>query len=183
MKTLFISLLLIAVTSFGNAQEIELDEAEVRLETNKSKFVKSGDGFTYAVTEKHSGEFEKDPIAFMRSNLDITAMLDELAEENFVTYQVTFRSSKGYLAAEFDKNGQLQRTSQKFKNIALPSALRSELYSSNKGWTMVSNKYVASGKGEFLDKEIYKIRLENANQKRTVKLDPTTISRVSVASN
>ena len=119
----------------------------------------------------------------MRSNLDITAMLKELAKENFVSYQVTFRSSKGYLAAEFDKNGELQRTSQKFKNIALPSALRSELYSSNKGWTMVSNKYVASGKGEFLDKEIYKIRLENANQKRTVKLDPRTISRVSVASN
>ena len=119
----------------------------------------------------------------MHSNLDIIAMLEELAEENFVTYQVTFRSNKGYLAAEFDKKGKLQRTSQKFKNIALPSALRSELYSSNKGWTMVSNKYVASGKGEFVNREIYKIRLENANQKRTVKLNPSTISRVSVASN
>ncbi|WP_026914871.1 hypothetical protein [Christiangramia portivictoriae] len=183
MKTLFISVLLIAVTAFGNAQEIELDEAEVRLETNKAKFVRTGDGFTYAVSEKSSGEFEKNPMAFMKSNLDINAMLEELASENFVSYQVTFRSDKGYLSAEFDKNGVLQRTSQKFRNIVLPAELRTELYNSNKGWSVISNNYIASGKGDLVNKEMYKIKLENANQKRTVKLDPRTLSSVSVASN
>ena len=83
----------------------------------------------------------------------------------------------------FDGEGNLVKTYQKFTDIALPLDVRREVYMANKGWTMTQNKYVASGNGDLIEKENYKIKLENGNQKRTMKIDPRTSGGSSVASN
>lgn len=183
MKTLIFSLLLIAATGLGHAQEItQLEEAKVGFAPLDAKITRDGDSFSYKVEETYTGEFSKDAIAFMKANFNIQNFIAETAGENYDSYLITLRSGNGYLSADFDKEGNLVKTYQKFQNIVLPLDVRREVYMGNKGWTMTSNKYVAFGKGDLLEKESYRIRLENGNQKRTVKLDPRA-SATSVASN
>ncbi|MFV8226562.1 hypothetical protein [Christiangramia aquimixticola] len=183
MKTLFFSLLLIAVTAIGHTQEIELEEAKVGFTPMEAKITRDGDNFTFNIKESYTGEFEKDALGFMQANFDILGFIQETQNEDYDSYLVTFRSGKGYLTADFDKEGNLVKTSQKFENIILPLDVRREVYQANQGWTMTANKYAASGRANLLEKEVYKIKLVNNNQKRTVKLDPKNLGRTSVASN
>lgn len=175
MKTLFFSLLLIVVTFAGHAQEQEitqLEEAKVGFAPLDAKISRIGDSFSYSIEEEYSGEFSKDAIAFMKSNFDIDNFIAEFGGNEYTSYLVTFKSSKGHLAADFNGKGELIKTYQKFQDIVLPLDVRREVYMANKGWTMTSNKYIASGSGDLIEKEVYKVKLENGDQKRTIKLDP-----------
>lgn len=182
MRTLFLSLLLIAVTTIGQAQAIQLEEAKVGFTPLDSKITRNGDEFSYKVDEAYTGEFSKDAIAFMNANFNIRNFIEEVSAENYDAYRVTFTSGKGYLSANFDKEGNLLKTYQKFRDMPLPLDIRREVYMANVGWTMTENKYVASGRGDLIEKEIYKIKLEKGNQKRAMKIDPVK-SGISVASN
>ncbi|MDR5589813.1 hypothetical protein [Christiangramia sp. SM2212] len=186
MKTLIFSLLLIAATFVGHAQEQEitqLEEAKVGFAPLEAKITRIGDSFAYTVEEEYTGEFSEDPIAFMKSNFDINNFIAEIDGDENTSYLVTFKSSKGQLSADFNHEGDLVRTYQKFKDIALPLDVRREVYMSNKGWNMTSNKYIASGDGDLIEKEVYKIKLENGNQKRNIKLDPRSVAKSTVAFN
>jgi len=186
MKTLIFYLLLIAVTVVGHAQEqkiTQLEEAKVGFAPLDAKITRIGDSFSYTVEEAYAGEFTKDALGFMKANFDIKNFIAEFDGNEYTSYLVTFKSNKGYLSADFNQDGKLVKTYQKFKDIVLPLDVRRELYMANKGWTMTSNKYIASGRGDLTEKEVYKVKLENGNQKRNIKLDPRSVSGNSVAVN
>ncbi|WP_300437290.1 hypothetical protein [Christiangramia sp.] len=185
MKTLIFSLLLIAVGIVGQAQEqkITLEEAKVGFAPLDVKITQIGDSFSYTVEEEYTGEFSSNPIAFMKANFNIHNFIAEIGEGAHNSYLLTFTSGKGYLSADFNHKGELVGTYQKFKDIVLPLDVRRELYMANKGWTMTSNKYIASGRGDLIEKEVYKIKLDNGNQKRSVKIDPRSVAGSSVAVN
>ena len=182
MKTLIFSLLLIVATSIGYAQQItQLEEAKVGFAPLDSKISRDGDSFSYLVKEAYAGEFTKDALGFMKANFNIQNFIAENSNASYDSYVVTFTSEKGFLEADFDKEGNLVKTFQKFQDIALPLDIRRAVYMANKGWTMTANKYKASGRGDLVEREMYKIKLENGKQKRTMKLDPRA-SSTSVAS-
>lgn len=184
MKTLFFSLLFIAVTTFTQAQEItQLEEAKVGFAPLDAKITRDAGSYIYRINENYTGEFVNDPIAFMKANFNIQNFMEEVSAENYDSFQVTFKSTNGHLKASFNNDGELVKTFQKFKDIVLPLDVRREVYMANKGWTMTSNKYIASGTGDVLDKATYKIKLENGNKKQTIKLDGRAVGRASVASN
>ena len=183
MKTLIFSFLLLAVTAFTQAQEIQLEEAKVGFTAIDAKITRDADAYSYRINENYTGEFMKDPIAFMKANFDINNFMAEVADEDYDSYQVTFRSGQGLLKASYDKHGELVRTYQKFENIVLPLDVRREVYNASKGWTMIENKYIASGDSDIIDKELYKVKLEKGNRTQTIKLDGRALGRTSVASN
>jgi len=184
MKTLIVLLLLVGLISTSQAQQItELEEAKVSFAHNAVKVSSNLDEYTITVKESFTGEFIKNPIAFMKENFNINAFIAAINNDKYEEYLVTFRSSKGYLEATYDKDGTLVETSQRFVDIVLPLDVRRELYKNNKGWTMVQNKYLASGKSDRLDNQVYKIKLVNGNDKMNVKIDPMAIGDSKVASN
>ncbi|AVR45889.1 hypothetical protein C7S20_11855 [Christiangramia fulva] len=184
MKSVIFSLLLLVAATFTQAQEItQLDEAEVGFASLNTKITRVGNTFSYKVKETYTGEFIQDPIAFMKANFDIQNFIEENEGEDYDTYLVSFSCSKGSLHANFNKEGDLVNTSQKFINILLPHEIRQEVYRNNIGWTVTKNKYVASGNGDRLEKEKYRIKLEKDGQKKIVKLDPMEIRKTNVASN
>lgn len=184
MRTLIVLLLLVGLVSTSQAQEItELEEAKVSFAPNAVKIYSNLDSYTFHVTEDYAGEFADNPIAFMKENFDIKTFISAINNDSYEEYLVTFKSSKGYLEANYDKEGTLVETSQRFKDIVLPLNVRRDLYKNHKGWTMVQNKYIASGKSDRIDKEVYKIKLVNGNQKLNVKMDPMEIRDSEVASN
>ncbi len=159
-----------------------MEEAKVGFAPLDAKITREGDNFSYKVKESYAGEFVKDPIGFMKANFDINTFIAEYSTEDFDSYQVTFTSKKGFLAADFDGVGNLVSTYLKFKDIVLPLDIRREIYMANKGWEMVGNRYIASGRGDLIEKEGYRIKLKNGNQKRVMKIDPRD-SGTSVASS
>ena len=181
MKSFVLCLALLLSGAIAQAQIIELEEAKVDYFPNLKK---GADGsYSYVVNEKYAGEFTSDAIGFMKANFDIHAFMDEVEESgNNDGYLVVFKNSNGSLEADFDKEGELRGTHQQFRDILVPDEIRKELYRSHKGWTMVKNRYTASGRGDLVDKEFYRIKLQNGNEVRSVKLDPKTVGITGVAS-
>ena len=179
MKKLVYLFLLAGIVT-GQAQIIQLDEA--RVNARAVKIIANGEDLKYVVLEDYSGQFLKNPIAFMKENFDIHPLIKQLKEKNYVSYLVEFRNSRGYLEAHFDRKGKLISTAQKFRDIPLPLSVSRELVTNHKGWTMKKSLYLASGKGDAVDKELYRITLKNGNSTQNVKIIPASPSR-GLASN
>lgn len=184
MKTLIICLVLVLAAGVSRAQKItELKEAKVGFAPLSSEVVRDGNSYAFNVKESYVGEFEANPIAFMEAYFDIQNFIDEVKHENYDSYQVTFSSKKGQLKADFDKEGNLGATSERFKNILLPAGLREQLYRDHEGWAMVKNVRVSRGENGLIDKEVYRIKLKNGTKSKTLKIDGMAAERNEVASN
>lgn len=171
MKTLIFYLVL---TLFGTAQAqefTELKEAKVGFAPLSSTVERDGNSFSFDVRESHAGEFENDPLAFMEENFDINNFIAEVVNEDYDLYEVSFKSRKGFLRADFNKDGELLRSSSRFENTLLPENLRDQLYRDHKGWAMTRNVHVTVSKDGLLKKDYYKVRLENGKEKKKVNLE------------
>lgn len=183
MKTLIFYLVLMLLTGITNAQEItELKEARVNFAPFSSEVVRSGDNFTFKVSETFAGEFEEDPLLFLHKNFKVNNLLSEIRENNFKYIYVTLISSKGNLEADFNNKGELVRTSSRFKNVVLPRNLIHELYRDHKGWAMVKNVHITRGREGMVDEEIYKIKLKNGKERKNIILEAPMRNR-EVAGN
>lgn len=169
MRKLVIVLMLAGIAT-GQAQVIQLDETRVN---SKGVLVSSvGGGLNYHVVENYSNRFVKNPIAFMKENFDIKPFIKQMDGERNDSFRVEFRSQKGAFVAYFNRQGTLLSTTQRFKNIPLSSAISQQLVNEHKGWAMTKNLYMASGKGDLLDRELFKITLKNGNDMKRVKIIP-----------
>ena len=68
-----------------------------------------------------------------------------------------------------------------FKDIALPLAVRNELWRQTEGWSMVKNSYKAKGQRNLLDQELYRIKVVKNNKSKIIKIDPKNINEERVA--
>lgn len=171
MKKVFFCAALLVSSFVMKAQQIQLEEAKV-LFTPQVIMVKGdhrSSTYEVKVKEASTGNFHRDPIAFMRRNLDMNHLMGEF-EENNELFSVTFKSKKGRLVANFNEKGELLNTSQKFRNIILPRDLREDLYRNYKGWTMVSNKYEAKGSSTSVEKQEYHVKLKKGKLTKNISL-------------
>jgi len=171
---LFLFVLCCGFTTIQAQEVIQLDEARLSFDPEAITVDSELGAIRCIVKEGYTGEFSKNPIGFMKEKFDFKEFLSAIVnKDDFDEYLVTFNSSKGFLEAIYTNDGDLVQTYQRFQDIALPPAVRNQLYLENKGWTAISNKYTASGKSDRIDREVYKIRLENGNKKRSVKIVPS----------
>lgn len=175
MKRVILLFFVLCGIATMKAQEvIQLDEARINFALDEITIDTELNSVRISVKEAYTGEFHENPIRFMKEKFDFNSFLDAVVnKEDFDEYLVTFNTRKGFLEALYSNDGELVRTYQIFKDIVLPPAVRNQLYNGNKGWTMISNKYVASGRSDRLDREVYKIRLENGNKRKSVKIVPS----------
>ncbi|MDT0688817.1 hypothetical protein RM549_03425 [Salegentibacter sp. F188] len=184
MKTLIFNLVLFVWAGAVSAQGIvELNETTVSFAPNASHITNSGNKYFYNVSETYTGEFEKDPLAFMEKNFDVDRFILELKDKDMDSYQVSFVTLKGFLKVDFDREGKVVKTYQRFRNIKLPNALSHEIYRDYKGWNILRNLYVAKGRNGNIDKEFYRLKLENGNKIQNIKIDRTEVAPIELASN
>lgn len=180
MKTLVVILMFLSFSSY--AQRItELAETKIAYFPIVLTETDNPDEYQYKVNDYFAGEFTKNPMAFMESYFDISSFIEEVKDKDYDSYLVRFSSDKGFVEANYTKDGEISRTRQLFKDIALPRAVRNELWKQSQGWSMVKNTYKARGKGSLLDKELYRIKVVKANKSRIIKIDPKTIKEERVA--
>jgi hypothetical protein len=183
MKTLIIFITFSLTAAIMCAQEVTvLDEARLFYAPLNAEVSQQGDSYIYNIKESASQKFARNPIAFMKANFDIQRFISQTAKENYHSYLVTFISNNGSLEADFDRNGKLLETRQKFDNVILPSAIRNNVFSNYKGYSLTKAKYSARTEGEILAKATYSIRLDNGTEKQNLKIDARS-SGIGVAVN
>lgn len=183
MKPMMILLLILCWIGNAEAQVVtQLEEARVTY-SPEVRIVTDLDNVEFKVKENYVGHFSENPVRFIKENFDIDELLETIVTKDFEEIRVSFNNRKGQLIATFNKDGDLLETSQQFKDIVLPRNVRDELYHEHNGWTMVKNKYVASGKGYMIQKEKYRIRLNNGNQNKNITIIPAVPAGGRVASN
>lgn len=168
-KVFFCAALLISLVM--KAQQIQLEEAEVLYKPQVTEVKSNYSGSTYEVKvyEKVKGDFHRDPVSFMKKNLEMKNLIP-MFNESDQSFTVNFNSNKGRLIASFNEKGELLSTSQNFENVALPLNLHRELYRNYPGWKMISNKYVAIGNSTSVEKQEFHIKLKKGKLTKNISL-------------
>jgi hypothetical protein len=92
-------------------------------------------------------------------------------EEDYDTYFVSFFIPDGKILAEYDKDGKIIRTTEKFKNIALPKDVAKSVTERFPHWAIPKNVYYVHYSDAYGGKKMYKITLENGDKRMKVKTD------------
>ncbi|MHA6280612.1 hypothetical protein ACXYMT_10560 [Salinimicrobium sp. CAU 1759] len=179
MKKLIIGIFLLAFIATGNSQ-ILLDEAKVDYKKASMKLDPATQTLVIHIPEKKVGEFGKDPLIFMKNNFDVESFLKDNADQDFAEFQVNFVSNKGYMTARFNGDGDLISSQQRFKNMRLPQDVQLEIAQLYNGANVLSTKSFAQSKGWIIDKEYYKIKLDDGERTRRVRIDRRN-DRLSIA--
>lgn len=178
MKKTIIFVTLAFLSVVGNAQEvIKLKEAKVEFSPVSQQITNLGNSFIVNIKETFNGEFEQDPVSFMKTHFDIKKVIAELEVKGFDSYQVSFKSRKGELNADFDNKGNLMATALKFENIIVPSQLQYQLYRDYKGWAMVKTLHVASESNGSIKEDFYKVIMKKGKKKVNLKINASDIGK------
>ncbi|QED37711.1 carbon-nitrogen hydrolase family protein [Antarcticibacterium arcticum] len=160
MKNLILGLFLFGLTTQLSAQIIELPEIEI-----------VGVNYKYLAA---AGESDAPiPVKMLQRQAavyDIKAA--EFYDDEYDNYSISFFIPEGRILASYDKDGNVLRTIEKYKNLDLPPAVSQAISKNYNGWTMTKNAYLVNyhdRKG--VTKKEYKILLEKDNQRMRVKTD------------
>lgn len=170
MKNLILGLLLFGFIAAGHSQ-IVLDEAKVDYKPSSMLIDPVTATLVINIPEKKVGEFESDPLLFMKNRFDIKKMVKDNSKSDFREYHVTFVSNKGYLQARFSRDGDLIASKQRFVNTTLPGDVRLEIARLYEGAAIQKSKHFASTKGWDLHKEYYKIKLNDGDKIQRVRIN------------
>jgi hypothetical protein len=160
MKKPILIILLLALSSQVFSQVIELKEVEIT-----------------AVNYKYLNAVDSEDNAISVQELEEkVAMFDlkssEYYNDEYDTYSLIFYIPDGKILAAYDKDGNLIRTIEKFKNVKLPKAVRDAIAKRFPQWAMISDVYKVSFHiNNDTAKKQYKVNLKNGDKKMKVKLD------------
>ncbi len=159
MKKLLLGLLALGFTSqLMFSQEIEL--AEVHLNVNQ-QYLDIMDSEDIDISVKN---LEKEVAYYDLKGSDMPNVYD--------LYPVTFVIPKGKIVAFYDKDGKINRTIERFKNIELPISVIEAVSEQYPEWTIADDAYKVDyfGKTGSATKQ-YRVKLENDKKRKTLKFD------------
>nr|WP_321230228.1 nicotinate-nucleotide adenylyltransferase [uncultured Psychroserpens sp.] len=160
MKNLFLFLLVCGLTTPVFAQIIVLDTIVIR--PIKYKYI-------FEVVDKDIDQSVEN-LQMMLGKFDITK--EECYEDEYESYKLSFYIPKGYAVATYDKDGNLLRTIERYKNVKLPLAVSKALVERFPNWTVDKDIYkVRYSESNWESKKTYKLKLTNGKKTIRVKTD------------
>lgn len=160
MKNLILLILAWGLTTPVFAQIIVLDE--VVISPVKYKYI-------YEVIDDDVDQSVKD-LQEKLGKFDVTK--EEYFNDEYDTYDVSFYIPKGYAVATYDKEGNLLRTIERYKNVKLPFAVSQALVERFPNWKVDKDIYkVIYSEPKWESKKVYKIKLTNGEKTVRVKAD------------
>lgn len=95
----------------------------------------------------------------------------EFYEEEYDNYVVSFFIPEGKILAAYDKEGNLLRTAEKFKDVAVPNQIKQAVAKRFPHWAITKDVYIVSYYSKTgIYKKLYKLLLENGDKRMRVKL-------------
>jgi hypothetical protein len=161
MKNLIITLIITGLTAIGFAQEktIALDEVEIT-GVNYKYLDALGDGFV----AKPVKVLEQKVATFNVKSLD--GYEDE--ENDFYVY---FRIPEGKILAVYDTDGEIMRTSERFKDIRLPLVVSNAIVEKYPGWSIEGDIYMVSYIKDKKINKTYKLFIQKDGKHKRVRTD------------
>ncbi len=92
-------------------------------------------------------------------------------QDDYDLYNITFFIPEGKILAAYDKDGKLIRTAEKFKDINLPTSVKTAVLDRFPEWTITKDVYLVNYKDGKGAKKTYKLKLENGDKVLRVKLN------------
>ncbi|PZR25563.1 MAG: nicotinate-nucleotide adenylyltransferase [Citrobacter freundii] len=158
-KTVFTGLIVAGIAGPSVAQVQTLPEVTVISRNYK---------YLRAVDNKESSQ----PVKLLERKAAVYDIKNsEYYDEDYENYYITFYLPDGYVLATYDENGKLLQTAERFKNTALPSAVRKAVAKRYPNWAVTDDTYVV--KYDELDgaKRKYKMTLKNGDKRIRIKAD------------
>jgi hypothetical protein len=159
MKKLIIGLIVMGLTTVGFSQEktMALEEVEV-LGVNYKYLDALGDGFV----AKPVKLLEKKVATFDLKNA-------KFYEDETMNYDVYFNIPKGKILAVYNGEGEIIRTSERFKDIRLPLPVSNAIVDKYPGWRISGDIYLVTYSKNRGAKKMYKLHLEKDGKHKRVK--------------
>lgn len=112
------------------------------------------------------------PVALLQEKAAAFNVKDsEYYSDFYDTYEVTFYIPDGYLLAAYDKNGEILRTVEKYRDITLPIEVINAVAKQYPNWSFKKDVYLVSyHENQGVNKK-YKITLENGDKRIRVTTD------------
>ncbi|NNF82244.1 MAG: nicotinate-nucleotide adenylyltransferase [Flavobacteriaceae bacterium] len=157
MKKLILGLLIFGLTSQLNAQIEQLETVEL---TFNYKYLNAVDSKEVPV-----------PVKLLEEKVaEYDLKSAEFYIDDYNLYQVRFYIPEGMILASFNKDGEVVRTAEKFKNVKLPPMVAAAVAAKYPGWTVYKDVY----KVDYFDGDSTRrwfVNLEKGKKKLRVKLD------------
>jgi hypothetical protein len=162
MKKIILGLLALGLTIPAFTQDVKVEElSEVIIRPMNFKYLNASDSRAAAVPVKM--------LERMVASFDITEA--DFYREDFDFYTVSFFIPDGKIVAEYDANGKVIRTIEKFKDVGLPLGVKNALLDRFPNWTVSKDVYRVIYSEDNGAKKIYKLLLVNGDKKMRVKID------------
>ena len=158
MKKLILGLLVFGLTSQLFSQVNPLPEIEIS--AVNYKYLDAVDSYDLDIDVKKLEE--------MVAKFDLES--SDFYVDEYQTYQVTFYIPKGKILAAYDKNGDIIRTIERFKDVALPLTVRQSISKNYPGWNFKKDIYRVTYNQEG-SKKVYKVVLTKDDHTIKVKTD------------
>jgi hypothetical protein len=93
----------------------------------------------------------------------------EFYEDEYDSYFISFYIPEGEILAAYDKDGNLLRTAEKYKNVKLPTEVASTVAQKYPGWGIAKDVYLVSYYESKGVTKVYKLVLENGTKRIRLK--------------
>ena len=95
----------------------------------------------------------------------------EFYQDDYGTYNITFYIPQGKILAEYDADGKIIKTVERFTDINLPKSVKKAVLDRYPKWTITKDIYKVSYSDAKGSKKTYKLKLENGDEIIRVKTD------------
>jgi len=162
MKKVILGLLALGLTIPVFTQDVKVVElSEVVIRPMNFKYLSATNAKTSATTVK--------TLERAVASYDVTEA--DFYQEDFEFYTVSFYIPDGKIVAEYDSDGKIIRTIEKFKNISLPNDVKTAVMKRFPNWTVTKDVYRVTYTEDNGAKKVYKLMLKNGDKKMRVKVD------------
>ena len=158
MKKLVLGLFIFGLTTQLYAQAIELSEVEIAV--------------NYKYIDAIGTDKLAKPVQLLTENaLNYETHKEDLYDDEYEHYKVSFHIPDGKIVAAYDKEGNLIRTIEKYKNVRLPIDVLQAVASRFPNWAVVEDVYLVNFHCEKGIKKQYKIKIQNEDKVLTITTD------------
>ncbi|NNE77928.1 MAG: hypothetical protein HKN31_12755 [Pricia sp.] len=169
MKKLAISLVIMGITTFGLAQN-----SHPRFEQFKRLDIESL-GTNYAYLNEVQKGFAPNQVKYLEN---VVSYWDVTRSDAFTRYiddpfEVTFKSSSGYITVNYDRAGRIVMAKERFKNVAVPTTIGVSILKEYPNWRISKSKYSVKYIKDKEAKKSFKVQLSKDHIKKWVAVDPS----------
>lgn len=161
MKRFLVGLIAVGLASQAYAQEIQTEQlSEVVVSAVNYKYLNETDNKKAAIPVK----------MLQRKVASYDVQESGFYQDDWGLYTVSFYIPDGKIVAVYDDEGKVVRTIERYKDIALPPAVRNAIVERFPNWQLAEDSFRVNFTDEKGPEKTYKVKIKNGDKTMRVKI-------------